>query len=112
MTSPVHGPRASCFDPHAPGPPECDYEPPALAPTPRYAARLRAEGLRFCREADSVAEGFLCNEPTVVSNACRKPHNAFDAYVCDEPRMHALQNGVLRETFSFLKSMLLGLLRR
>jgi hypothetical protein len=108
MTSPVHGPRASCFDPHAPGPPECAYE----APEPTYAERLKAEGLRFCREADSVVEGFLCDEPTVVSNACRKPHDAFDAYVCDEPRMHALQNSVLHETLSFLKSMLMGLLRR
>src|SRR6185436_2826889 len=101
-------------DPHAPGPPECAYvaPTPTPTPTPTPAERLRAEGLRYCREADSVVEGFLCNEPTVVSNACRKPHNSFDAYVCDEPRMHALQNSVLHENLSFLKSLLFGILRR
>jgi hypothetical protein len=106
MTSPVHGARASCFDPQAPGPQACAYE------TPTCAERLRAEGLRFCKEADSVVEGFLCDEPTVVSNACRKPHNAFDAYVCDEPRMRSLQARVLHETFSFVKTILFDLLRR
>ena len=68
-------------------------------------------GLRFCREADSVVEGYLCDEPTVVSNACRKPHNSFDAYVCDEPRMKALQNDVVQRTLSILKTLLSQLLR-
>jgi hypothetical protein len=68
-------------------------------------------GLRFCREADSVVEGYLCDERTVVSNACRQPHNSFDAYICDEPRMKALQNDVLRRTLSILKTLLGQLLR-
>lgn len=68
-------------------------------------------GLAFCRDADTVIEGFLCNEPTVVSNACRKPNNAFDEFVCDEPKMHQLQWGILKETWSVVKSIALGLLR-
>ena len=63
-------------------------------------------GLRFCRNADTVIEGFLCNEPLVVSNACRKPTNAFDAYVCDEPRMQGLQRSIVRETLSVVKALL------
>jgi hypothetical protein len=119
MTPPVHGARASCFDldpapapvhERAPPLPDCAYEPPTCSAG--IAESLRERGLRFCREADSVVEGFLCDEPTVVSNACRKPGNAFDAYVCDEPRLHALQKRVLAETFSILKRLLLELLRR
>ena len=57
-----------------------------------YGGRtFHEQGLRFCREADSVVEGFLCDERVVVSDACRQPTSAFDAYVCDEPRMRALQ---------------------
>ena len=153
MTSPVHGSRASCFDPdprhgrsappephrdstaaaspephrgssapaspEPPGPPGCAFEAPSCSdvgeqerPATRAVEALRERGLRFCREADSVVEGFLCDEPVVVSNACRKPGNAFDAYVCDEPRMHSLQKSVLRETLSVLKGLLLELLRR
>jgi hypothetical protein len=119
MTPPVHGARASCLDldpvpglpqERAPTPGDCDYEPPTCSAG--VAERLREPGLRFCREADSVVEGFLCDEPTVVSNACRKPGNAFDAYVCDEPRLHALQKRVLAETFTILKNLLLEILRR
>ena len=65
----------------------------------------------FCARADTVAEGFLCNDPLVVSNACRKPNNAFDEFVCDEPRMHRLQWAILRETWTFLKTILLALAR-
>jgi hypothetical protein len=94
----------ACFDepPEAvecaapPDPPACvppppsapDFSPIPTTPTPTPAA------LRFCREADSVIEGFLCDEATVVSNACRKPKNALDAYICDEPGMHALQRKI------------------
>jgi hypothetical protein len=114
MTQPVHGVRASA---EPPGPLECAYEAPSCRsdpnerPTGGVMDALRERGLRFCREADSVVEGFLCDEPVVVSNACRKPNNAFDAYVCDEPRMHELQKSVLRETITILKNLLLQLLR-
>jgi hypothetical protein len=90
-------------------------QPIAVAAAPPLAhddTELRERALRYCRDADSVVEGFLCSEPVVVSNACRNPHNAFDAYVCDEPRMHALQTSVLRETLSLLKTLLFSLLRR
>jgi hypothetical protein len=69
-------------------------------------------GLKTCRGADTVFEGYLCNEPAVVSDACRKPKNRFDAYVCDEPRMKRLQDGIVRETMQLLKSIVLALLTR
>jgi hypothetical protein len=117
MTPPVHGVGAACFDldPPAeppgdrsapPRPSNCSYDQPSCSAG--VAETLRERGLRFCREADSVVEGFLCDEPVVVSNACRKPGNAFDAYVCDEPRMHALQKGILSKTWSILKTLLFG----
>ena len=97
-------PAPVCSDAENPCPPEKQRAPPALAPTVPW-------GLRFCREADTVVEGFLCDEPVVVSNACREPKNAVDAYVCDEPRMHALQDGIVRRTLSLLKSLLNQLMR-
>jgi hypothetical protein len=125
MTPPVLGARASCLDldraaapsatPSEEGPVACAYEAPSCsgaAPAAGIIDSLREKGLRFCREADSVVEGFLCDEAVVVSNACRKPANAFDAFVCDEPRMRSLQTRVLHETISFLKSLLVELLRR
>jgi hypothetical protein len=104
----------------APGPPPSEEEArpvvllgAASGPPPKFGVveALRERGLRYCQEADSVVEGFLCNEPTVVSSACRKPGNAFDAYVCDEPRMRELQKSVIRETLSILKTLLIELLR-
>ena len=69
-------------------------------------------GLAFCRGADTVVEGFLCNDPVAVSNACRKPNNAFDEFVCDDPRMQRLQWAILRETWNFVKAILLAIIRR
>ena len=68
-------------------------------------------GLAFCRHADTVVEGFLCSEPVVVSDACRKPRNAFDEFVCDEPRMRQLQWAILRETWAIVKALGLTILR-
>ena len=68
-------------------------------------------GLAFCRQADTVVEGFLCSEPVVVSDACRKPRNAFDEFVCDEPRMRRLQWAILRETGASVKALALASLR-
>src|SRR6266542_1734958 len=108
MTHPVTiGARASCSDGFTELN-ECVYELPlCLQPSPSdrtsndsataeptTVAPAAGRALRFCQQADTVVERFLCGEPTVVSNACRKPNNAFDAYVCDEPRMRALQTRV------------------
>jgi hypothetical protein len=68
-------------------------------------------GRDFCTRADTVVEGFLCNEPVVVSNACRKPNNAFDEFICDDPRMQRLQWAILRETWAIVKGIALGLFR-
>ena len=113
----------SCVDPAATS--TCDETPPSErvcrdvtaylvpAPPPRAAdtpiARRDEHGAAshptFCQRADTVVEGFLCNDPTAVSNACRRPKNDFDAYVCDEPRMRELQWFVIRETWSLIKSL-------
>jgi hypothetical protein len=69
------------------------------------------EGLAFCREADTVIEGFLCGEPVVVSNACRKPRNSFDEFVCDDPKMQRVQWAILRETWAIVKALALTILR-
>jgi len=63
-------------------------------------------GLNFCRNANTVTEGFLCDEPTVVSNACRSSTNAVDAFVCDDHRMADLQRSVWDTTKDVLKTLL------
>lgn len=85
-----------------------------LVAEPTHRAAVGDEvprGLAFCRAADTVIEGFLCGESTVVSDACRKPTNAFDAFICDDPKMRALQWAILRETWSIVKALALSLLR-
>ncbi|MET0591100.1 MAG: hypothetical protein ABW133_00270 [Polyangiaceae bacterium] len=85
-----------------------------IADSPSSEARTRDApwGLAFCRDADTVVAGFLCNEPTVVSDACRKPTNDFDEFVCDEPRMKELQWKILRETWALLKSLAMSRARK
>jgi hypothetical protein len=89
---------AQCVAPRAPS-----HDRPAARASPDVSPVAT-----FCSEADTVVEGFLCNDPTAVSSACRKPNNDFDAFVCDEPRMKELQWAILRETWSLLKSLLLS----
>jgi len=133
MTQPVApGARVACFDEPIAEPLTCTSPPPCMvspavcavgleerdvvaarAP-PVFEPRIPDEpaGLRFCREANTVAEGFLCNERVVVSDACRKPNNAVDAYICDEPRMHALQDDVWQGTLWLVKSIVAQLFGR
>jgi hypothetical protein len=128
MSDAVSGARATCadpaYDPSAQGTEACTNEAPICSQgllmatdqvadseeRPSVAANPAPWGLRFCREADTVVEGFLCDEPVVVSNACRQPTNSFDAYVCDEPRMRSLERSVVRQTLSVLKTLLLEFL--
>jgi hypothetical protein len=46
----------------------------------------------LCKNADTVTTGFLCDEPTVVSNACRSPTSKLDALLCDDRKMAEAQN--------------------
>jgi hypothetical protein len=85
----------------------CDTHPVDNAMALAAQGHPSSAALRFCRDADSVIEGFLCSEPLVVSSACRKPNQAFDAYVCDEPRMRALQKSIVTQTLSVLKGLFL-----
>jgi hypothetical protein len=68
-------------------------------------------GLDYCRRAHTVVEGFLCDEPVVVSDACRKPGSAFDEFVCDDPKMQRLEWAILRETWALVKAMALSVFR-
>ena len=68
-------------------------------------------GLAFCRGADTVIEGFLCDESVVVSNACRKPTNSFDEFVCDDLKMQRAQWAILSEAWALVKAIGLALLR-
>jgi len=128
MTEPVSSTRwphtdVSCFErPDAHETFSCDetHQLPCASgraqlvaePTHRAAPRdADARGLAFCRDADTVIEGFLCSEPTVVSDACRKPTNAVDAFVCDDRKMRELQWAILRETWSIVKALALSMLR-
>lgn len=57
--------------------------------------------LEYCEHASGVVQGAFCGEDTVVSDACRNPTSAVEAFVCDDPKMVHLQSGVL----DFLKSL-------
>jgi hypothetical protein len=48
----------------------------------------------YCKHADTVTAGYLCDEPNVVSNACRSPKNAVDKLVCDDRKMADAQNTI------------------
>jgi hypothetical protein len=60
-----------------------------------------------CKNADTVATGFLCDEPTVVSNACRSPTNKLDAFICDDKKMAEVQD-TLWSTMKSLAFTVLG----
>lgn len=62
-------------------------------------------GLAFCRQASTVLEGALCDEPTVISNACRSPTNDFDRALCDDPAMATAQRGLWGATKDVLKAL-------
>jgi hypothetical protein len=104
-------PSAAISPSHALDPSPFPAIDPQPAPRPSFSTPDPA-ALRFCREADSVIEGFLCSEPLVVSNACRKPKSFFDAYICDEPRMHALQRKVWELTEWAIRTVVTALLGR
>ena len=101
----------TCDETH---PPLCESGRAQLIAAPRRKSADGDDvprGLAFCRDADTVIEGFLCNEPTVVSNACRNPTNAFDAFICDDKKMQELQWGILRETWNIVKTLAMSILR-
>ena len=54
-----------------------------------------------------MAAGALCDEDTVVSDACRTPSNAVDAFVCDDTRMADAQHTIL-DTVKDLAMTILG----
>jgi hypothetical protein len=99
----VTGSPTSCLNPSLHESPECRSESAPLAQSPPW-------GLRFCLDAHTVIEGYLCDELVVVSDACRNPENPLDAYLCDEPRMKALEDDIVRATVSVIRNLLRQLL--
>jgi hypothetical protein len=78
MTQPINSDRPKCstYDPDFwPPTRECSArEPP---PKPHLSG-----GYDYCLRADSVVAGALCDEDTVISDACRRAEpGTFDAYV-------------------------------
>ena len=56
---------------------------------------VEGSALEYCRGANTVTVGALCGEATVVSDACRAPNNAVDAFVCDDGKMAEAQHTLL-----------------
>ena len=96
MTQPVGGYGRSPYD-YA----TTQDEPPATSNA----------ALEFCQHASTVAEGFLCDEPTVVSNACRSPTNDVDKYVCNDKNLADIQSSLwdaTKEVVKMAAQLLLG----
>jgi hypothetical protein len=66
----------------------------------------------MCKHADTVTEGFFCDEPTVVSNACRSPKNDFDRTICDDKKMGEVQNVLWDVTKEAVKIVIAALLKK
>jgi len=59
----------------------------------------------YCTQADSVISGALCDEDTVISNACRTPHGDFDKTLCDDKQLQSAQHSVWEATKDTLKTI-------
>ena len=69
-----------------------------------YGDPLGKAAQSYCKHADTVTAGYLCDEPTVVSNVCRTPKNDIDKLVCDDRKMADLQKGAWETTKDVLKT--------
>jgi hypothetical protein len=58
------------------------------------ASPMQKAALDHCKHADTVVDGFICDEPKVVSHACRTPTNDVDKHVCDDRNLAALQKAI------------------
>jgi hypothetical protein len=59
----------------------------------------------YCTNANSVISGALCDEDTVISNACRAGHGDIDQTLCDDKQLQAAQHGVWEATKDTLKTL-------
>jgi hypothetical protein len=78
----------------------------------QWNANLEADALDYCQDAKGVTAGVLCNEDTVVSDACRTPTNDVDAFVCDDKKMAAVQGTILDGLKEAAKAILSALVGR
>ena len=52
-----------------------------------------------------MISGALCDEDTVISNACRAGHGDIDRTLCDDTQLQAAQHGVWEATKDSLKTI-------
>jgi hypothetical protein len=64
------------------------------------------QALDYCENAHTVTSGALCDESTVISDACRAPANRLDAFVCDDKQMSDLQTSVWGNVKNLLSTIL------
>ena len=63
----------------------------------------------YCEHADSVVSGFMCDEPKVISDACRAGKSDIDKTLCDDKQLKAAQDGVWQATKDLLKMIFGGI---
>ena len=79
--------------------------------TQRIGSAIDSPALDYCQHADTVVSGFLCDEPTAVSDACRAPTNDIDDFICNDGKMANLQGSILdglKEAAKVIFSALVG----
>jgi hypothetical protein len=64
----------------------------------------------YCQHADSLISGFMCDEPKVISDACRAGKSDVDKTLCDDKQLKAAQDGVWESTKDVLKMIFGGII--
>ncbi len=77
-----------------------DQKPPSLTDGQRAA-------LDYCRSANSVMSGLICDERKVVSHACRKSSNPVDEFLCDDRKLENAQKTALQLAWDAFRALLL-----
>jgi hypothetical protein len=85
--------------------PVSSYSRTAYEPTIQDDPPATNAGLEFCQNASTVTEGFLCDEPTTISNACRSPTNDLDRFVCDDKKLAGVQASLWDATKDVVKTI-------
>jgi len=66
----------------------------------------------YCARAHSVISGYLCDEPTTISDACREGKSEVDRTLCDDRKLQAAQDGVWSATKEILKTIVSTIIGR
>jgi hypothetical protein len=63
----------------------------------------------YCQHADGVISGFMCDEPKVISDACRAGKSDIDKTLCDDKQLQSAQHGVWEATKDVLRMIFGGI---